>query len=101
MNVAIMLHKRSHIQLGWSLGGILFQGHQVFAINGLKKIKGFQYLLPSDGPRADPCVQVTVHHPPGSRLPLLSTLSIFGVGSTMGGMSGGDSFGASNDDGAT
>ena len=39
--------------------------------------KGFSYSLPSVGPRADPGVQavgpqVTISHPPGGRLPLLS-----------------------------
>ena len=39
--------------------------------------KGFLYTLPSIGPRADPSVQavspqVTISHPPGGRLPLLS-----------------------------
>jgi len=42
-----------------------------------KKGKGFQYWIPSVGPGADPFVQavrpqVTVSHPPGGRLPLLS-----------------------------
>ena len=42
-----------------------------------KKGKGFPYSIPSVGPGADPGVQavspqVTVSHPPGSRLPLLS-----------------------------
>jgi len=41
------------------------------------KGKGFPYSIPSIGPRADPSVQavspqVTVSHPPGGRLPLLS-----------------------------
>ena len=41
------------------------------------KAKGFPYSTPSVGPGADPGVQavspqVTVSHPPGSRLPLLS-----------------------------
>ena len=41
------------------------------------KGKGFPYLIPSVGPGADPVVQVvspqvTVGHPPGGRLPLLS-----------------------------
>jgi len=41
------------------------------------KGKGFPYSTPSIGPGADPGVQavslqVTVSHPPGSRLPLLS-----------------------------
>ena len=41
------------------------------------KGKGFPYSIPSVGPRADPGVQavslqVTVSHPPGGRLPLLS-----------------------------
>ena len=41
------------------------------------KNKGFPYSLPSNGPRADPVAQavsthVTVSHPPGGRLPLLS-----------------------------
>ena len=41
------------------------------------KGKGFPYSIPSIGPRADPGVQavslqVTVSHPPGGRLPLLS-----------------------------
>ena len=43
----------------------------------LKKGKGFPYSTPSVGPGADPGVQavspqVTVSHPPGGRLPLLS-----------------------------
>ena len=42
-----------------------------------KKGKGFPYSTPSVGPGADPGVQavslqVTVSHPPGGRLPLLS-----------------------------
>ena len=42
-----------------------------------KKGKGFPYPIPSVGPGADPGVQavslqVTVSHPPGGRLPLLS-----------------------------
>ena len=41
------------------------------------KVKAFPYLITSVGPRADPGVQavspqVTVSHPPGGRLPLLS-----------------------------
>ena len=41
------------------------------------KGKGLPYLTPSVGPRADPVVQtvslqVTISHPPGGRLPLLS-----------------------------
>jgi len=41
------------------------------------KGKGFPYLLPSVGPGADPGVQavspqVTISHPPGGKLPLLS-----------------------------
>jgi len=47
----------------------------------VKKGKGFPYSLPSVGPEADPGVQtdcqpgprVTISHPPGGRLPLLST----------------------------
>jgi len=43
----------------------------------IKKGKGFPYLLPSVGPGADPSVQavsqqVTISHPPGGMLPLLS-----------------------------
>ena len=43
----------------------------------VKKDKGFPYSLPSVGPGADPDVQevnpqVTISHPPGNRLPLLS-----------------------------
>jgi len=43
-----------------------------------KKSKGFPYSIPSVGPGADPDVQavspqVTISHPPGGRLPLLST----------------------------
>ena len=43
----------------------------------LKKGKGFPYAIPSVGPGADPGVQavsqqVTVSHPPGGRLSLLS-----------------------------
>jgi len=42
-----------------------------------KKGKGFPYSLPSIGPGPDPGVQavssqVTISHPPGGRLPLLS-----------------------------
>jgi len=49
----------------------------MFANVRSKKGKGFPYSLPSVGPRADPGVQavslqVTISHPPGSRLPLLS-----------------------------
>jgi len=42
-----------------------------------KKGKGFPYSIPSVGPGADPAVspQVTVSHPPGVRLPLLSDRS--------------------------
>jgi len=45
---------------------------------GIKKGKGFPHSTPSVGPGADPGVhavslQVTVSHPPGDRLPLLST----------------------------
>ena len=41
------------------------------------KVKAFPYSIPSVGPGADPGVQavspqVTVSHPPGGRLPLLS-----------------------------
>ena len=41
------------------------------------KGKGFPYSIPSVGPGADPGVQavspqVTISHPPGGRLPLLS-----------------------------
>jgi len=41
------------------------------------KVKAFPYSIPSVGPGADPGVQavspqVTVSHPPGDRLPLLS-----------------------------
>jgi len=43
-----------------------------------KKGTGFPYSVPSAGPGADPGVQavslwVTVSHPPGGRLPLLTT----------------------------
>ena len=43
-----------------------------------KKVKAFPYSIPRIGPEADPGVQavslqVTVSHPPGGRLPLLST----------------------------
>ena len=46
-------------------------------VNTVKKGKGFPYSLPSVGPGADASVQavspqVTISHPPGSRLPLLS-----------------------------
>jgi len=42
-----------------------------------RKVKAFPYPIPSTGPGADPGVQavspqVTVSHPPGGRLPLLS-----------------------------
>jgi len=44
----------------------------------VKKGKGFLYSLPSVGPGADRSVQavsaqVTISHPPGGRLPLLSS----------------------------
>jgi len=47
---------------------------------GKVKGKGFPYSIPSDGPGADPGVQavslqVTVCHPPGGRLPILSARS--------------------------
>ena len=49
------------------------------AVSCIKNVKGkgFPYSLPSIGPRADLGVQavnleVTVSHPPGGRLPLLS-----------------------------
>ena len=47
------------------------------SLSRLKKGKGFPYSIPSAGPGADPGVQavspqVTVSHPPGGRLPLLS-----------------------------
>jgi len=43
----------------------------------LKNGKGFPYSLPSVGPAADPSLQavspqMTISHPPGGRLPLLS-----------------------------
>ena len=43
----------------------------------VKNVKAFPYSIPSVGPGADPGVQavslqVTVSHPPGGRLPLLS-----------------------------
>jgi len=55
------------------LQGLL--GHR--QLHTLGKVKGFPYSIPSVGPRADPGVQavslqVTVSHPPGGRLPLLS-----------------------------
>jgi len=42
---------------------------------GLVYVKGkvFPYLLSIVGPRADPGILVTLRHPPGGRLPLLST----------------------------
>jgi len=47
--------------------------HAIIKVKG----KGFPYWIPSVGPGADPGVQtvslqVTVSHPPGGRLPLLS-----------------------------
>jgi len=39
---------------------------------GKKKLKVLPYSLPSIGPGADPSVQVTLSHPSGSMLPLLS-----------------------------
>ena len=49
----------------------------LYAGQCVKKGKGFPYSIPSVGPGADPGVQavsphVTVSHPPGGRLPLLS-----------------------------
>ena len=56
---------------GWPANGVYYYY--------LKKVKGkgFPYSIPSVGPGADPGVQavslqVTVSHPPGGRLPLLS-----------------------------
>jgi len=48
------------------------------AVDPSKKVKKFPHSLPSIGPGADPGVQavspqVTISHPPGGRLPLLST----------------------------
>jgi len=48
-----------------------------FTVKKVKKGKDFPYSIPSVEPRADPGVQavspqVTVSHPPGGRLPLLS-----------------------------
>ena len=48
------------------------------AVDPSKKVKNFPHSLPSIGPGADPGVQavspqVTISHPPGGRLPLLST----------------------------
>ena len=37
-----------------------------------QKGKGFPYSLTSTGPGDDPSVQVTMSHPPGSRLPLIT-----------------------------
>jgi len=62
------------------------RAHSTISLHGLvakplvwyiKKGKGFPYSIPSVGPGADPGVhalspQVTVSHPPGGRLPLLS-----------------------------
>ena len=50
---------------------------QATIMHTLKKGKGFPYSTPSVGPGADPGVQavslqVTVSHPPGGRMPLLS-----------------------------
>jgi len=65
------------IQTCWSTTLNHSQGN-VISINWYKKGKGFPYSLPNVGPGADPGVQavspqVTISHPPGSRLPLLST----------------------------
>jgi len=51
-------------------------GHFTIVIIKVKG-KGFPYLLTSVGPEADPGIQavspqVTIGHPPGGRLPLLS-----------------------------
>jgi len=48
--------------------------------SSLLKVKGFPYSIPSVGPGADPGIQavnpqVTVSHPPGGRLPLLSAVT--------------------------
>ena len=56
----------------------LFQQCQRAPLLKGKKVKAFPYLTPSVGPGADPGVpavspQVTVSHPPGGRLPLLSS----------------------------
>jgi len=62
----------------------------IIIINGLRpeggcrckgKGKGLPYSLPSTGSGADPCVQavspqMTISHPPGGRLPLLSARSV-------------------------
>jgi len=58
-----------------------YEIHLINAQNGYAynkvKVKAFIYSIPSVGPGADPSVQavspqVTVSHPPGGRLPLLS-----------------------------
>jgi len=60
---------------------VTFKYRQVLTFFSLKgKGKGFPYSIPSVGPGADPglqavSLQVTVSHPPGGRLPLLSTRS--------------------------
>ena len=51
--------------------------HTSQSVAKLKKVKALPYSIPSVGPGADPGVQavspqVTVSHPPGGRLPLLS-----------------------------
>ena len=50
---------------------------KICLISIYNKVTGFPYSLPSVGPGADPDVQavnpqVTISHPPGGRLPLLS-----------------------------
>ena len=62
------------------LWGMTIFAHKCFQRQCKGKFKGFPYSIPSDGPGADPGVQavslqVTVSHPPGGRLPLLSARS--------------------------
>ena len=68
----IIVRLRPHsITLSWS---------QTRSATWIKvKVKAFPYSIPSVGPGADPGVQavspqVTVSHPPGGRLPLLSAM---------------------------
>ena len=56
---------------------VVYAKNNISLVPWLKKGKGFPFLLPSVGPGADPGVQaislqVTISHPPGSKLPLLS-----------------------------
>jgi len=75
----------SYYLLHWLTIHYLLLGHSIYVCHasiGLQKNKVFPYSLLSFGPGADPGVQavslrVTLKHPPGYRLPLLSARPAF------------------------